>query len=326
VTDYTAIVLNERQYAMTAGEDVANTLTGTDYKGTQCVFAPKTLKIRAGCEGGGKGPLVQDDLSATLSARNDQALFEPVAFGICSFNSHSMLSRNPKSGVYEAGTSRTLDTSVPDPNKNAGGMAIVAFAQNQRDEVRDLKGKAGALAARPGAKQQTYVLEGNGVRPSHRGDGVGEDVSFTLNTVERHAVCYAMTPGCFTQLCEEQSPTLTSRDFKDPPLINDPPYAVRRLTPAECALLQGFPPWWCSGLGTPEPDEDDIAFWSEVFETHRQITGTSSRPKTRNQIVKWLRDPHTDSAEYRLWGNGVALPCVVFVLSGIAHFASLGSV
>ena len=32
------LVMNERQYALTVGEDVANTLTGTDYKGTQCVF------------------------------------------------------------------------------------------------------------------------------------------------------------------------------------------------------------------------------------------------------------------------------------------------
>ncbi len=34
--------------------------------------------------------------------------------------------------------------------------------------------------------------------------------------------------------------------------------------------------------------------------------------------MKWLKQPHTDSAEYRLWGNGVALPCVYFVLAGIA--------
>ena len=41
--------------------------------------------------------------------------------------------------------------------------------------------------------------------------------------------------------------------------------------------------------------------------------------KTRKQIVKWLRDPHTDSAEYKLWGNGCALPCVYFVVAGIAN-------
>ena len=45
--------------------------------------------------------------------------------------------------------------------------------------------------------------------------------------------------------------------------------------------------------------------------------GTSSKPKSRNQIVKWLRNPHSDAAEYKLWGNGVALPCVCFVMAGI---------
>ena len=42
-----------------------------------------------------------------------------------------------------------------------------------------------------------------------------------------------------------------------------------------------------------------------------------SKPKSRNQIIKWLKNPHSDSAEYKMWGNGVALPCVFFVLSGI---------
>ena len=43
--------------------------------------------------------------------------------------------------------------------------------------------------------------------------------------------------------------------------------------------------------------------------------------KTSNQIRKWLQDPASDSAEYKMWGNGVALPCVVFVLSGIVYYA-----
>ena len=83
------------------------------------------------------------------------------------------------------------------------------------------------------------------------------------------------------------------------------------------SALQGFPDGWCSGLGTEDPTDEDIAFWSDVFETHRKICQTSSKPKSKRQIVKWLKDPHSDSAEYKMWGNGVALPCVFFVLSGI---------
>ena len=58
---------------------------------------PATLKIRCGCEGGGKGALIQEDKSATLSCNNDQTLFVPKAYGICSKHSNSMLSDNPNS-------------------------------------------------------------------------------------------------------------------------------------------------------------------------------------------------------------------------------------
>ena len=39
-----------------------------------------TLKIRGGCDGGGKGPMVTEDMSCTLGCRNDQTVFEPAAF------------------------------------------------------------------------------------------------------------------------------------------------------------------------------------------------------------------------------------------------------
>lgn len=83
----------------------------------------------------------------------------------------------------------------------------------------------------------------------------------------------------------------------------EPDYIVRRLTLTECARLQGFPDDWCDDLGTENPTEDEILFWTEVWETHRKIIGKSSRPKTRKQIIKWLNNPHSDSAEYKMWGN-----------------------
>lgn len=298
---------------------------------------PKTLKIRSGCEGGGKGALIQDDLSATLGCNNDQTLFVPKAYGICSKDSNSMKSDNPKSGFYEADTSRTIDANGGNPACNQGGIVVV---------------------------------EGNGSRPSHKGDGYKEsDVMYTLNTIEQHAVVYAIdreSYNCgqnyarkmgisegginstlnaqgpsavaapvyssskasfFTSAEEELANTLVATDYKDPPIVNDvgemPEYIVRRLTPTECARLQGFPDWWCSDLGTAEPTEEEIKWWAEVFETHRHIMGTSSKPKTEKQIIKWLKDPHSDSAEYKMWGNGVALPNVVFVLSGIVYYSQL---
>ena len=300
------------------------------------VETPKTLKIRSGCEGGGKGALIQENKSATLGCNNDQTVFVPFVkgtrphspdegqqwkpsdvantlntydvgeaqcnelavkvYGICSKQSHAMLSDNPHSGFYEAETSRCLDRSGGNPTCNQGGMAVVAVQ--------------GSMIGR---------TEKNGPQ----GSGVNEDVSFTLDAADRHAVTYCMTTGTYTQALEEQSPTLMARDYKDPPVVNEtePEYVVRRLTPTECARLQGFPDWWCAGLGTDEPTEDEIEFWTEVFETHRMVVGTSSKPKSRNQIVKWLKNPHSDSAEYKMWGNGVALPNVYFVLSGIVYYS-----
>ena len=298
---------------------------------------PKTLKIRSGCEGGGKGALIQDDLSATLGCNNDQTLFVPKAYGICSKDSNSMKSDNPHSGIYEADTSRTLDANGGNPACNQGGIVVV---------------------------------EGNGSRPSHKGDGYKEsDVMYTLNTTEQHAVVYAIdreSYNCgqnyarkmgisedginstlnaqgpsavaapvyssskasfFTSAEEELANTLVATDYKDPPIVNDmsdvPEYIVRRLTPTECARLQGFPSWWCSDLDTAEPTEKEIKWWRDVFETHRHIMGTSSKSKSEKQIVKWLQHPHSDSAEYKMWGNGISLPVVVFVFAGIVWASGL---
>lgn len=328
---------------------------------------PKTLKIRCGCEGGGKGALIQDDLSATLGTNNDQTLFQPRAFGVCAKNSNSMKSDNPNSGFYEAETSRTLDANGGNPTCNQGGIA---------------------------------VIEGNGSRPSHKGDGYKEsDIMYTLNATEQHAVAFAdvhatlsandgpkgpssqmmknpeenfvgepsygigrpaMNQGYnasfsfqieeeveptlvaagasgvahprfssskasfFTEANEECANTLVATDYKDPPIVNDgedTDYIVRRLTPTECARLQGFPDWWCDELGIAEPTDEDIAKWREIFNTHAKAMGKSTKPKSDNQIRKWLQNPQSDSAEYKMWGNGVALPNVYFVLSGIMYYA-----
>lgn len=89
--------------------------------------SPKTLKIRSGKKGGGKGILLQNDMSATISCNNDQTVFVPAAYGICSDKSNSMLSDNPHSGIYEAETSRTIDANGVNPGCNQGGIAVVAL-------------------------------------------------------------------------------------------------------------------------------------------------------------------------------------------------------
>ena len=333
-----------------------NVQTLTSRMGTGGNNVPLVMKIRSGCDGGGKGALVQTDKSATLSCNNDQTLFVP--FGISSYQSHAMLSDNPHSGIYEAETARTLDENGGNPSCNQGGIAVVAFTQNQRNEVRDLGEHTAAVCANAGMKQQTYVLQGSVIgredKNGPQGDGINEDVSFTLNTVDHHAV-FAITTNTYTQVEKKTAPTILARDYKDPTavcygigrdtfnqgqnakfsptfeeelqpkLVAKGPgaiqsgYTVRRLTPAECARLQGFPDDWCAGLGTEKPTDEEKYFWHKVFKTWAEVTGC--KMKSDKQVVKWLKDPYSDSAEYKMWGNGVALPYVWFVLSGIVWYA-----
>lgn len=74
--------------------DIAPTVSSTYGMGGNnqpfVVQTPKTLKIRSGCEGGGKGALIQDDMSAILGCNNDQTVFVPKAYGICSKDSNAM--------------------------------------------------------------------------------------------------------------------------------------------------------------------------------------------------------------------------------------------
>lgn len=321
--------------------EVAQTVSATYGTGgnnqpfvVESAVVPATLKIRCGGGSGGKGALIQENKSATLSCNNDQTLFVPKAYGIRGKYSNSMLSDNPNSGFYEAETSRTIDTSNQSPCKNQGGIV---------------------------------VLEGNGSRPSHHGDGYKEsETMYTLNCTENHAVSYgigrpAMNQGYNAkfsfQIEEEKSPTivasgaggiahpkystsknshhtvaekekantLVASDYKDPPVVNDSTpeieYIVRRLTPQECALLQGMPAWWCDDIGIENPTEEQINWWQNVFETYNKAVGKTCKPKSRKQIEKWLKNPYSDSAAYKMWGNGIASSNALFVLAGIAYYA-----
>lgn len=96
-------------------------------------------------------------------------------------------------------------------------------------------------------------------------------------------------------------------------------YIVRRLTPMECGRLQGFPDGWADNLSIINPTEDEIIYWKSVFKEYAETLGIARKDKTENQIKKWLSNPESDSAKYKMWGNGIALPCAEFVMKGIAN-------
>ncbi len=116
-----------------------------------------------------------DEISFTLRSamsgteRNDadpKLLLLPrtLAFAIDSDNSNAMKSPNPNSGSRRVETAPTLTTFDPGPERKHGGVAVVAFTANQRDEVWAVCGSgqvAAALAATAGMKQQTWLLQGS---------------------------------------------------------------------------------------------------------------------------------------------------------------------
>lgn len=303
-----------------------------------------TLKIRSGCEGGGKGALVQTEKSATLSTLQDQTLFvaePPKAYSFDSLASNSMKSSNPHSGCREVEIAKTLDTSPPDPAKNQGGIAIV---------------------------EPTFCIQGNTIdRADTAGandTGIKEDVCYTLNTIDRPAVAFALdcrnmavneelsatlqaksnggqslnyiNPVCYAAttepnmvICDNCSPAIRSRDYKDPNIVcydargngdgkTSPTitgdhnrritdytsvvverirWIVRRLTPTECERLQGYPDGWT-----------DLGEWVDS-------NGKTHKP--------------ADTPRYKALGNSIALPQWYYVLGGISdrlpEDATLGS-
>ena len=281
---------------------------------------------------GGERMDVSDEVTGTLRAQDHGHPPLVVAAGFCT--EHSAKSR---SIGYEEEVSPTLRAGVV-----PGTIALEHHPTDCRvrigsgDVVQTLTGRMGTggnnvpLLMTPEGPFIPYTLK---IRCGKEGGGKGalvqEDRSATLATNNDQTLFAPSVPvfhgtknSHLTRFSDEAAlDTLVATDYKDPPVVSaEPYYIVRRLTPTECARLQGFPDWWCKDLETVAPTEEEIAFWTEVFETHRKVVTHAKKPKTRNQIVKWLRSPHLDSAEYRLWGNGVALPCVWFVFAGIVYY------
>ena len=270
-------------------EEESPTLRAGVTPGVAIEFNPTDCRIR----------IKDDGVCQTLCSRMGTGGNNvPLVFGISADQSNAMLSDNPHSGIYEAETSRTLDCNGGSPCCNQGGMMVVTPI-----------------------KDASYCIQGSmvGRRDENgpQGNGVNRDVSFTLNTIDRHAVC-AMNVGFFVST-EEMTPALLARDWKDPPVVGRPAgeYLVRRLTPDECCRLQGYPDGWCKNLETANPGEEEILLWTEIFHEWDAVNGKPDRVRSRNAIVKWLSAPGSDAAEYKAYGNSVAVPCVFFVLAGI---------
>lgn len=196
----------------------------SDYRETsaRCTEpAAYTLKIRSGCEGGGKGALVQTELSATISTLQDQTL-------IC-------LTENP--------SLHNLKQKICVLNDQGGSVMNVSY-----DIVGTLR------AQEHGHQPIIFESHSQDARYTQQGDtsptctaqwGTGGN-NMPL-VVEKKA--FAMQRiGEYKE--SEQASTMKSRDYKDATDLiaeketKDLRWIVRRLTPMEDEWLQGFPDGW----------------------------------------------------------------------------------
>ena len=258
----------------TREDAAAGSESGADY----------AVRIRAGCDGGGKGALIQKDKSGTLGTRNDQTVFCLQGNGIDRSDTAGCNGRG-----WRENQSYTLNTvdrpavcAIPD--KNQGGMAILDMS-HANDVIRECGEIVPTLVARMGKGWNQVPIM---MRYRSFDDYEPSEHAPTLkarNTPDNSdVVCEMHTYAnvSFGKYYESNvSSTCLQRDYKDATSLVLKKF-VRRLTPLECERLQGFPDGWT-----------DIGDW------------TDSKGRTRKT---------SDAARYKALGNSIALPPWKWVL------------
>lgn len=208
----------------------------------------------------------------------------------------------PAAGVGEAGKRNLTGKDVP---------VVYGISSDQSNGMLSDNPHAGIYEA-----DTSRTLDISGGNPSCNQGGMLIVEPRPAYGLDRAA--YSQGENAQYKICvnEEVSPTITANG---PGLVAGPAtdYVVRRLTPGECCRLQGFPDGWSENLASQNPSDEEIVRWEAIFEEWRKATDDKKKPKTRKQIMKWLMNPDSDAAQYKAYGNSVAVPCVFFVLAGI---------
>ena len=276
------------------------------------------VRIRGGCDGGGKGALVQTEKSGTLGTGNDQTIFcmatqqggaelrtddrapTLTAAAGMSGNNQPVVCAGFKLGNSEKARSIGYQEELsPTLNAECGGNkpAVVAPAvaldmTHACDVIRECGEQVPALQARMGTGgNQVPLTYGIGNGQANEAGIMAEEVSQTLNTMhDAQAV-----------MCEDVSHALRAkancayREDAETYLVQN--MVVRRLTPLECTRLQGYPDGWV-----------DIGDWTDE---------------------KGKKHKDADSPKYKALGNSIALPFWDWMLRRMAQYlpegATLGS-
>ena len=303
-------------------EDVMPTLCSDSHGTPHAVAYPYTLKIRSGCEGGGKGALIQTDMSATPATNNDQYLFPPV-ITVLDDQGGSQIS------VRDDGKCPTLRAEMH------GNVPCVLKEQHLFENHSQDSRYKGPLDVSPmlpaqlgtGENNQPFVVESK-VYESHPGSYTGQDAFSDMLVAGKKETPVVLDRAFFNQGQNAKFDPSIYTDGTVPTLVARGPaavafkYIVRRLTPTECARLQGFPDKWGHPDEKIEFTDEEYQFWLNVRNTHAVINDKATKDYSKEQMLKWYNGLHTDSSEYKMWGNGIALPNALYVMQGIADVMS----
>ena len=148
---------------------------------------------------------------------------QPIGLGACYQQEESVEGFDGYNGDLTGDVAATLGVNC---GMSTGRNGIMAFAANQRDEVRDLHDVAGALNAQPGMKQQTFVAAGfsAGAGASAGSIGYGEELAPTLKgsasgNCMPSVLCLNDQGGNVMECSENVSGTLRAQEHGHQPLV-----------------------------------------------------------------------------------------------------------
>lgn len=222
------------------------TITG-DHNNRITDYTTLLVRERCGCEGGGKGVLIQENKSGTISCNNDQFLVITDADLYNQAHSGNIVNCLNVDDIGEA---------------RANEIIVMATQQGGAEIGHDLCPTITAAAGTSGNNQPVicYALDRSSF---NQGINAQYDIGIDDSGIAQTLVAKGLGAVC-SIVC-----------------LGKVEVDLRRLTPTECGRLQGMPDWWC----------EDV--------------------------------PHSDSAEYKMWGNGMALPCVLYVMENVVSVLSL---
>lgn len=304
VADFGGDTASEIQFD---GESVSGDIaesgeTGEGFAEAAEAGASYAVRIRGGCDGGGKGALVQTEKSGTLGTGNDQTIFQSCIT------------------PWDCQSKRIFGTSGEAPTLQGGigggvnNPAIFCMATQQGGAELRTGGNQVPLTYQdvtgtlsPGAHAGSY----NGQDAYNDMLVVSSEISPSLRVKENDPYRADMQAYVASVDCRnfreggEVNGTLQAKESGRSLNLNNTVrqnMVVRRLTPMECERLQGFPDGWT-----------DIGDWVKTDKRGREIKVKGS----------------ADSPRYKALGNSIALPFWDWMLRRMARYlpegATLGS-